>query len=274
MADEEFDSGPTKAQMIRQMTGATGMIEDDSQMNGEFTENRGKTVWEDGLIAHGLKEAPGPTGSEIADKELLEAYLKRQENEKKKREVGNSEESDLDEDEDDDALFDLYKSKRMLEMKTAQRKAIELKKESESMVKTIIALDFNMEVVEASEEIPVVLLIYRGSSECNTLNQLMRELAGKFKKVKFLRVKWSQHLKGVPIRDCPIMMVYRERTVIGQYSKLRGFAGPYTTARVVEWELAKLGILDSDLKADPRAEFRMVRNAAKGRDESEDESED
>eukprot|EP00467_Chlorarachnion_reptans_P009734 CAMPEP_0114506514 /NCGR_PEP_ID=MMETSP0109-20121206/11466_1 /TAXON_ID=29199 /ORGANISM="Chlorarachnion reptans, Strain CCCM449" /LENGTH=237 /DNA_ID=CAMNT_0001685103 /DNA_START=14 /DNA_END=724 /DNA_ORIENTATION=- len=237
--------------MARQMRGIEGMIEEDSQWNGEFTEDRGKTVWEDGLIAHGLKEAPPETGSEKSDKIILQKFLERQEKEKKgahqrrretvdnNRNEAGEDESD-DEDEDDDDFFRQYRALRIGELKNSARRQRNGKHEEANSsgtqsIETILAQEFKERVVENSFDSPVAMLIYNGSKESDEMARLVRPLAFKFPTVTFLKMEASEMLRGVPKEDCPILMLYKKGKVIGQFAKLKSFHGPKTTTDVIEW---------------------------------------
>jgi hypothetical protein len=60
--------------------------------------------------------------------------------------------------------------------------------------------------------------------------------------------------------------------VVGQFSKLKSFCGPKTTTDVIEWDLARLGILKTSLREDPRPAFKMKRTGkGKRRAESDDD---
>ena len=67
----------------------------------------------------------------------------------------------------------------------------------------------------------------------------------------------SPMISNLPREDCPIVMVYRNGKVTGQFVKLKSFAGPKTTTDIVEWDLARLGVLQTKLTEDPRPSFRI-----------------
>jgi len=244
----KFETGPTPEAMLRQMRGVEGHIEKNSQWGQEFTENRGKTVWEDGLIAHGLKEAPPPTDCEKADEAILEAYLDKQELEKKKSAKEKSE-SDLSD--SDEEFFKSYRNHRIQEMKGAAE-------DGGKALETIVAPDFEEKVVIKSLKSPVVMLIFSGSQECDALSALLLPLSFKFKNVTFLRIEANSMLRNVPKEDCPIVMVYRKGKVIGQFTKLKSFHGSKTTSDVIEWDLSRLGIIETELEEDPRPKFSIT----------------
>eukprot|EP00466_Bigelowiella_natans_P004745 jgi/Bigna1/74080/fgenesh1_pg.27_\ len=274
-SNEGFENGPSQAKMMRQLKGIEGPIEEDSQWNGEFTEERGKTVWEDGLIAHGLKEAPPPTDCEKSDEYVLEKFLERQEKENKGKSKyndvgkskhtttaqrdGNSDDEEEDSDEDDDEFLRRYREQRISEMKN---KAQQLEKRedssSEEDLQTLISLDFKEKVVMKSQKSPVIMLLFSGSKECDTMIALLKPLISKFPKVSFVKMPCSD-AAGVPKEDCPVLMVYNGGKVIGQFAKLKSFHGPKTTSEVIEYDLARLGVLETTLEEDPRPRFKMRR---------------
>ncbi|GAB5358752.1 hypothetical protein AAMO2058_000485500 [Amorphochlora amoebiformis] len=277
MADDQlfdFDTGPSQAKMMRQLRGIESKIEENSTMNGEFTENRGKTVWEDGLIAHGLKEAPPPTECEKQDEAVLKALLEKQQIRKQKanqRRERDGEDSDEDEEEDeDDEIFQKYRSNRLGELKKVAHEK-QKKQYIGQQIETIVAVDFKEKVALRSLKNPVVMLIFRGSKDCDTLANLLAPLASKFPSVSFVRIEASESLRGVPKEDCPIVMVYKGGKVRGQFRKLVGFAGEKTTADIIEWKLSQLGIISTSIQEDPTPRFQMAKVRGRQGADSDDE---
>mmetsp|Transcript_36696 Transcript_36696/g.67777 ORF Transcript_36696/g.67777 Transcript_36696/m.67777 type:complete len:295 (-) Transcript_36696:191-1075(-) len=289
-----FNTGPSKVAMARMKKGIDGMIEDKSQWNQEFKEGRGKTVWEDGLIAHGLKEAPAKTEGEILDEKVLQAYLNKQDIEKQnaKKKVESSSglnrcgscDSDTSLSDDDDTEFILkYRAMRLAEITGAcgggeggnggvgdKGGTAIIRQQAEETLETISHPDFKEKVVVKSIHRPVVMLIFSGTKECDTLAKMLKTLSFKFKQVSFYQIEVSDMLRNVPKEDCPIVMVYNNGIVIGQFVKLDSFAGAKTTSEVVEWKLSKLGILKTTLEEDPMPRFQIRRTAKQQKDEIDD----
>mmetsp|Transcript_16289 Transcript_16289/g.22842 ORF Transcript_16289/g.22842 Transcript_16289/m.22842 type:complete len:234 (-) Transcript_16289:120-821(-) len=230
----------------------------------------------DGLIAHGLKEAPPPTDCEKSDEYVLKKFLERQEKESKARWKDNDErskhatatrkdggsedeEEDSDEDDDDDEFLRRYKEQRISEMKNkAQQSETGEESSPEEGLTTLISLEFKDKVVMKSQKSPVVMLLFSGSKECDTMIALIKPLVPKFPKVSFVKMHCSD-AAGVPKEDCPVLMVYIGGKVIGQFAKLKSFYGPKTTSEVIEYDLARLGVLETTLEEDPRPRFKMRR---------------
>lgn len=80
--------------------------------------------------------------------------------------------------------------------------------------------------------------------------------------IKFVQLVAEDGLiEGFPVSHCPTVLVYDKGEVKKQFVKLDAFDGAYTTWQVVEWELAELGVVRTDLDEDPRysREFKMFR---------------
>mmetsp|Transcript_22352 Transcript_22352/g.43452 ORF Transcript_22352/g.43452 Transcript_22352/m.43452 type:complete len:172 (+) Transcript_22352:632-1147(+) len=145
-----------------------------------------------------------------------------------------------------------------------------IKEQAEQTLETISHPDFKEKIVVGSIHHPVVMLIFSGSTECAILAKLLKTLSFKFPKISFFKIEQSEMLRNVPKEDCPIVMVYNNGVVIGQFVKLDAFAGAKTTSEVVEWKLSKLGILKTTLEDDPMPRFQIRRTAKPIKDDIDD----
>jgi hypothetical protein len=113
--------------------------------------------------------------------------------------------------------------------------------------------NFAEEVIGASHQGFVVLLVHldaHGPSE--VLRDIMAELSNRFPSTKMLQMVHCDALSNVPRRDCPILMVYHKGRPVRQFATLAAFGANKPTAEDVEWALAKLGAVPSELNEDPR----------------------
>ncbi len=113
--------------------------------------------------------------------------------------------------------------------------------------------DFADGVTAASKNGYVVLFVYHDNhGPSDVLGAMLGSISTKFPSVKFVRIRHCAALSSVPPRDCPLVMVYRNERSVRQFSTLEAFHGPKTTAADVEWALAKVGAVPTEMQEDPR----------------------
>eukprot|EP00457_Paulinella_chromatophora_P010510 gb/GEZN01010615.1/.p1 GENE.gb/GEZN01010615.1/~~gb/GEZN01010615.1/.p1 ORF type:complete len:237 (+),score=36.96 gb/GEZN01010615.1/:30-740(+) len=166
---------------------------------------------------------------------------------------------DSDEDLSDDEFFQAMRSKRLAQLK---QQASAMK---QAGVKTITKDEFEKEVGEEVGR-PVVLLLYTddGNRDCVLMQNILAKLAVKFLNIKF--VKWApgvDDIKNFPLEDCPTLMCYKQGQVIGQFATLQAFSGRETSENGVEWKLAQIGLLKTELSDDPSKQSVNVRKQFK-----------
>eukprot|EP00301_Raphidiophrys_heterophryoidea_P027703 c9785_g1_i2.p1 GENE.c9785_g1_i2~~c9785_g1_i2.p1 ORF type:complete len:267 (+),score=57.69 c9785_g1_i2:111-803(+) len=150
----------------------------------------------------------------------------------------------LEDDIDDDVLA-AYRNKRMAELKAqvARNKFGDLVQ--------ISAQDWKREVTDVVGFDVVVLLWLSGIPQANLMSSIFRQLARKFKDVKFVQIKATDAIPKFPEHQCPTILVYRTGNIIQQWVCLTPFNGDDTTADDVEWELAEAGVLKTDMQEEP-----------------------
>lgn len=163
----------------------------------------------------------------------------------------------LEDEQADDDTIEHYRRKRRLEL-LADRE----KQQGFGGMKEIMAEMFENEVTNFKG--PAVMLLYRTDhEESELMTRLLTQLAKKFPHVKFRRLLGNIAVENFPPQNCPTVMVYEGGEVIQQFVTLHAFGGPKTNADVVEWCLAQLNILHTDLEEDPRfsaTRFNVRRN--------------
>lgn len=227
----------------------------------------GQTEWEDALIKHGIIEAPPENDNE--DDLALEAIEARQQ-------VHRLENKNLDqlealEDDEDEDILDQFRKKRMEELKAqqARNKFGELVQIGEQ--------DFIPQVTKASEDVYVVChLFIHAKLECQLLNKHLATLARKFKDVKFVKIIATECIKNYPDSNSPTILIYHKGDILKQIIGLGLFGGLKMNEDSLEYILASLGVVRTDIEDDPRAQMHQtnVRRGAAVRSDADEDDDD
>jgi len=200
----------------------------------------GKTEWEDMLIKLGHMEAP-------PQEEKVDLWKIDTPPDNDKLDTVTIEDLDEFEDDEDEKVLEAYRKKRLAEM---QQAAIRNKF---GEVINITEPEWKAEVTNAPPNIFVVVNLYKqGVPQSRLLDQHLALLAPKHKAVKFVRIRAEEAIHGYPDRNCPTILVYNKGDVVAQMVTLAPLAGDATTAEDIEWRLAKLNILETELEEDPK----------------------
>lgn len=161
-------------------------------------------------------------------------------------------EEDDDDDDDDDAL-EALRRRRLDELQLKQKQQQLRATQPQSHVKHISPESFPDEVLAASTDGTVVMLVSRDDAHKDSvrLEQLLDELSVRHSTVKFVRMLHSYMLNNVPLGDCPILLAYRNQRVVAQFAQLQSFGGAAATVDSVEWRLAQRDVLSTELERDP-----------------------
>jgi len=233
-------------------------------------EHLGRTEWEDALIKHGIVNKPQKQITEDEVQLLAQEFCQKIDPlEQKNMEELDELEDDIEEDE-----MRKYRAKRIAELKA---------KASREKYGTVIELnhkdDFVTEVTEASEEegLFVVCHLYVFSKdECILLNRHLDNLAKRFPAVKFVKIKSTECIANYPDKRCPTLLIYHKGDIHRQIIGLSSFGGPKTTEQTLEWGLAGIGVLKTELEENPLTKSRMqIKRHVKSRgkdDGADDES--
>jgi hypothetical protein len=90
-------------------------------------------------------------------------------------------------------------------------------------------------------------MIKKSVRTCDFLDQIFVELAKKHRATKFLRIKGSEAIKNFPEKNCPCIIVYYNGEMKKQWL---GFGKGNVDS--VEWALAQLGAVKTDLTEPPK----------------------
>mmetsp|Transcript_19510 Transcript_19510/g.31944 ORF Transcript_19510/g.31944 Transcript_19510/m.31944 type:complete len:173 (+) Transcript_19510:303-821(+) len=164
-----------------------------------------------------------------------------------------------------------YRQKRISEMmqKAAKAKYGELVQIGEP--------EYIPEVTQAKDVWVVVLLFQRGLQACDVVERCLQTLARKFRAVKFLRIIATQAIRNYPDKNVPTVLVYKDGACRKQFIGIDSFGGLGVTAEDLEWQLHKLGVVETDLEEDPQNSRKTVSVqrsgfvGRRGRDDDDDE---
>jgi len=210
----------------------------------DLDKPRAATEWEDVLIQHGIRKAPPRVASE--DQTQLKELERRQAQDpllKKSLQQLNALEDEVEED-----TLASYRAKRKQELLD------KAKREKFGVVVQIHESDYKSQVTEASAEPGVWVVCHLfspGMEECSILSECIEVLAKKFKAVKFVRIKATEAIHNYPESKCPTVLLYNKGDLVLQLVGPGLFGGLKTSPKAVEWGLAKLTVLESDLEENP-----------------------
>ena len=158
-------------------------------------------------------------------------------------------------DNDDDEFLASYRRMRLRELRSESRCP-------HGDVRHISRPDWAREVNEASRDGTWVLVnLTRGSDAatvsvrhvdaCEVVERAAADLARRFPRVKVVSIAASAANEDWPPHNLPTMFCYRDGRLQHQLIGVEEFGGHGITTDRVEWRLAQLGVLKTDLEEDP-----------------------
>ncbi|VDO00200.1 unnamed protein product [Rodentolepis nana] len=156
-----------------------------------------------------------------------------------------------DEIEEDVKFLELYRQKRIEEMKQAALRA------KFGTYGEVNKADWTQAVNNAGEGVYVVVhLAYKGNEKCAVIDQHLRVLAARYPAVKFLRGEAALCVPNFPDSNLPTIIVYYEGEVKTQYVGIKALGGHPCSIKDLEQRLAKVGVIrssnaDDDFFDDP-----------------------
>jgi hypothetical protein len=226
-------------------------------VSGETTE------WEDILIKKGIVEKDDVLRGKGIDPEMLrleeavrdaeEVEVERMQSLSLQDKLAQKTLEELEEAEDDfqddeeEEIFARMRQERLAVLKTEAAAA------RFGEVREISKQEWMREVTEGSKECSVVVHLFQNSVvECNLLTEALTVVAKKFPKVKFLRIRSTSAVENWPDSNLPTIFVYTDGALATQLIGVGELGGKRLTALDVEWWLARKGLVESDLEANPR----------------------
>jgi len=203
------------------------------------------TEWNDILRKHKIlpaKPKPPPVEDEVDLSEPVNNYNEM-----------TLDELDEFEDEEEEAIMNQYRQKRIEEMKAKFAKA------KYGDVREISATDYVEQVNKAGEGVWVVLHLYKqGIPLCTLINQHLNILAKKFPEVKFLKSISTTCVPNFPDRNLPTVFVYKDGNLVKDWLGPMNFGGMSLTCDELEWKFHEAEIIKSTLEKPAKREVHDV----------------
>jgi len=212
------------------------------------------TEWDDILIAKGIQTRDDRLYAKGLDPEQHKLKEKEKEVEKPTQEeildkFATTEDIDELEEEqfDDTTSLEKIREKRIQEMKEARLKA------RFGEVYEIVKPDYVREVTECSNTgCWVICCLYEDHiPSCTLMLEAMDVNAKKFKDIKFVKIKSQQAVENMPESKLPALFLYRDGKNSIQEFTLANFGGMTMKPANLEWYLAKLGLVKTELESNP-----------------------
>ncbi|CAL8081853.1 unnamed protein product [Calicophoron daubneyi] len=155
--------------------------------------------------------------------------------------------------EDEDVRFlEEYRRKRLAAMQEEAARA------RFGSVMQVTKADWKDEVTDAGDVYVVIHIGREGHPECNLIDSYLRVLARRFPYVKFMRGESCLCIPNYPETNLPSMLIYHEGQLVDQMIGIDALGGKSVTAEGLEWRLAQIGVLKSDLTEDPSKSRKEV----------------
>ncbi|KAL7533128.1 hypothetical protein ACHAWF_004352 [Thalassiosira exigua] len=157
------------------------------------------------------------------------------------------------EDETDEQFLQTYRRMRINDMKRGRRQEY-------GEVIPISRPDWNREVNEASRDgLWAIVNLTRSSTTissthdelCDKVEQITNVLADRFVDVKFVSIPSTSAIENWPDENLPTLFCYRYGKMQHQLIGIDAMGGTGVNNGRLEWRLARLGVLETDLKEDP-----------------------
>lgn len=152
---------------------------------------------------------------------------------------------------DDDLFLDEYRQKRIQEIKAMTTGHNDNHPYGQVML--ISRQDWTRQVNDASQTTWVVVsLTCSDTDRTGCMDMTMQQLAAKFDTIKFVIIPYHHAIANWPEEHLPTLFLYRYGTMQHQLVSL-----PTTMSDdELEWKLAQLGVLDTDLEEEPKTQRR------------------
>nr|XP_034967925.1 phosducin-like protein 2 [Zootoca vivipara] len=216
------------------------------------------TEWNDILREFGIL----PPKEEVKD-EVEEMVLRLQKEAEvkpyEKMNLKQLKEAEDEFDEEDRKAVEMYRKRRLEELQKGQRFGELREISGEQYVK---------EVTNAQKGVWVVIHLYRSSIPlCVLINRHLSLLATKFPETKFVKAIANSCIENYHDSCLPTLFVYESGEIKGKFIGIRECGGANLTVEELEWKLAEVGALKTDLEENPKKELvdmmtSSVRNAS------------
>ncbi len=215
------------------------------------------TEFDDALMARGIvtfEQAMIAKGASPEEARRLADMKFNSAEEEQEDQQSNHNNHDEASDDDDEEFIRSYRQQRI---KDLQKDKNTIKYGD---VMHISRSDWNREVNEASRDGTWVIvnltrhtssLSARHDELCDLVEETIRELAMKFEQVKFVFISSTSAIENWPAENLPTLFCYRYGKMQHQLIGIDALGGKGLNCPRLEWRLAKLGIVETDLEEDP-----------------------
>uniref|UniRef100_A0A8D0BDF4 Phosducin like 2 n=1 Tax=Salvator merianae TaxID=96440 RepID=A0A8D0BDF4_SALMN len=150
-------------------------------------------------------------------------------------------------DEEDMKAVETYRKQRLQELKSLQ------KRQQYGELKEISGDQYVKEVTNAPKDVWVVIHLYRMSIPmCRVINQHLNLLATKFPETKIVKAAANSCIENYHDSCLPTLFVYKNGEIKGKFIGIRECGGTQLTVEELEWKLAEVGAVKTDLEENPR----------------------
>ncbi|KAI6251407.1 Phosducin-like protein 2 [Erysiphe necator] len=195
------------------------------------------TEWNDILRKHGIIPQKPPSPTLLVEEAILESRRLAHEN---RLEGKDLDELDELEDLEDEEFLATYRQQRMREIQKLYKKSIH------GTVYPITKPDYSREVTDASTSFTVLVLLTSTNVESRKLSELWKQIACKYPEMKFCEMRAEMAIEGYPERNCPTILIYKEREILRQVVSLKTLGGLNVQVMDIENLLLDVGVIVED----------------------------
>ncbi|XP_003221609.1 phosducin-like protein 2 [Anolis carolinensis] len=204
------------------------------------------TEWNDVLRDFGIL----PPKEEVKD-EIEEMVLQLQKEAEvkpyEKMNLKQLKEAEDEFNEEDMKAVEMYRKQRLEELKSLW------KQQRYGELVEIAGEQYVKEVSNAGKDVWVVIHLYRSSIPmCLLINKHLSILATKFPETKFLKSIANSCIENYHDSCLPTLFVYKNGEIKGKLIGIAQCGGMHITAEELEWKLAELGAVKTDLEENPK----------------------
>jgi hypothetical protein len=149
----------------------------------------------------------------------------------------------------DEAILAKIRAQRLNELKMQASKG----RVGGSTLPEISKNEWKDQVTEAAFSQKVVVLLFKPGEEwCSLLERQLAAVAGRFPRVKFVKIVFTSAISDFPEKSLPCLLIYNKNEPIQQIVGLPYGGGSKMTPDDVEWTLHCKGVIKSEMEEDPR----------------------
>ncbi|XP_060103288.1 phosducin-like protein 2 [Heteronotia binoei] len=150
-------------------------------------------------------------------------------------------------DDEDMKAVEMYRKRRLKELKALQ------KTHRYGELREISGEQYVKEVTNAPKDVWVVIHLYKSSIPmCSLVSRHLSQLAQKFPETKFVKAAANSCIENYHDSCLPTLFVYENGQIKGKFLGVMECGGTNLTVEELEWKLAEVGALKTDLEENPK----------------------